>query len=628
MRLAAAAALIFSLAQAGTPSRPVIGDGGPATSAWLRWPTGIAMDASGNLFIAADFSNRIRKVAPNGIISTIAGTGGAGFMGDGGPATAALLNGPKGVAVDKTGNIFIADSNNNRIRKITPNGVISTFAGNGIGGLSGDGGPATAAQILMPFCVAFDPSGNLLIGTMGSIRRVTPNGLISTVAGGVEKGFNGDGGPAAAAQLGEVLGIAVDKTGTIYAAGDWRVRKITAGGIISIVFGNGSPAPPISSVAVDDAGNVYIGTDGMIRRISLTGTNTVFAGNGTNGFGGDGGLATGAQLGLPEALVFDGAGSLLVADHFNHRIRKITPDGVIRTIAGNGDEGPSPSPALRNPIGIAVDASGNLFVSDEIGNRIQKISPNGTISTFTTQVEHPTSLAVDSSGNIFAVSGARIQKISGAGVSSTIDVKAASADPSGRPFQPGGIAVDSAGSLFVADSSGSILKVTPDGATSTVAGSPAKPLFNLSYGIAVGAAQDLFVIDSGSNRVVKISRDGTPSTVAGNGSSGFSGDGGPAIAAQLRRPVSVALDKSGSLFISDSGNNRIRKVTPDGIIHTVAGNGVNDLGGDGGNATAAELNVPFGITVDAAGNLFIADTNNSRIRKVTPAGIISTVAGN
>lgn len=624
-------AALIALIQVGAspgsiaPFQSVIGDGGPATSAWLRWPHGIGLDDAGALYIADQFSNRIRKVTTAGIITTIAGTGESGYRGDGGPATAAMFNFPQGVTIDKAGAIFIADTNNNRIRKVDRNGVISTFAGDGVFGFSGDGGPATAAQIRHPFCLAFDSAGNLLIGTEGSIRRVTAVGVISTVAGTGERGFSGDGGPATTAQLGEVLSIAVDKAGNIYTAGDWRVRKITAGGIISSVFGSGPPGPPIESVAIDGAGNLYVGISGMIRKFESSGANVVIAGNGERGYSGDGGPASAARLSTPGSLAIDGAGNLVIADYVNYRIRRITGDGVIQTIAGNGNQGPSSSAALSDPIGVAVDAAGNIFVSEETANRIQKITPDGIVSTIVAQIARPVAIAIDSDGNIFSNDNNRIRKIARSGTGSIIEIQPSVV--TGRQFQTGGIAVDNAGNLFVADLNGRILKVTT-GSVTTVVGEATPPLFRPTFGLAVGSAQELLVVDSVNNRVVKISRDSVISTVAGNGAPGFSGDGGPATEAQLQRPMSVALDRLGNIYISDTGNNRIRKITSDGIIHTVAGNGVNDLGGDGGSALAAELNSPMGIALDAAGNLFIADGRNHRIRKVTPAGIISTVGGN
>jgi len=287
---------------AGSGINGFSGEGGPATSARLNLPFGVALDAAGNLYIADYLNNRIRKVTPAGIISTVAGNGSWGFSGDRGPATSAQLSGPRGVAVDAAGNFYISDYANHRIRKVTTDGVISTVAGNGTSGFSGDGGPATSAQLSYSNGVALDAAGNLYISDSNNnrIRMVTPAGIISTVAGNGNYGFSSDGGPAISTQLNLPRGVAVDATGNLYIAdcGNNRIRRVTPAGIISTV-----------------------------------------AGNGTWGFSGDGGAATSAQLNLPFGVGFGAAGSLYIADSGNNRVRKVSPAGVISTVAGNGTSG-------------------------------------------------------------------------------------------------------------------------------------------------------------------------------------------------------------------------------------------------------------------------------------------------
>ncbi len=291
----------------------------PATSAQLAAPSGIALDASGNLFIADSGNNRVRMINPKGVITTVAGNGTAGFSGDSGAATSAQLNGPVGVAVDAAGNLYIADVTNYLVRKVS-NGVITTVAGNGTGGFSGDGGPATSAQIYNPYelkvdainnlCV--DAAGNLYIADSGNnrVREVTPAGVITTVAGTGTGGFSGDGGPATSAQLHGPTGVTVDAAGNLFIAdsANHRVRKVTPTGVISTVAGNG---------------NV----------IFFNGTFPTF------GFGGDGIPATLAQLYYPNGVTVDAAGNLYIADSGNNRVRKVTPNGIITTIAGNGLSG-------------------------------------------------------------------------------------------------------------------------------------------------------------------------------------------------------------------------------------------------------------------------------------------------
>ncbi len=283
---------------AGTGENGFSGDRSPATLARMSSPRQIALDSIGNLYIADSFNNRIRKVTLAGMISTVAGNGKGGFAGDGGPATAAALASPMGVAADRFGNLFISDSRNNRIRKVTPDGSISTIAGTGNPGFSGDGGPAIFAAI-NPFGLAVDATGNLFIadGYNHRIRKITPEGVISTVAGNGTQGFRGDGGPATAAELADPMSIAVDDAGNLF-IGDMnnnRIRKVTAGGLISTVAGNGTPS-----------------------------------------FHGDGGPATAAGLGV-MGLAVDRTGYLYIADENSNRVLKVTPEGLIFTVAGNGN---------------------------------------------------------------------------------------------------------------------------------------------------------------------------------------------------------------------------------------------------------------------------------------------------
>jgi len=601
------------------------GDGGPATGASLNWPWGVAVDAAGNLYIADEHYSRIRKVSPAGTITTVAGTGYMGFSGDGGPATAASLSGPYGVAVDAAGNIYVADTRNSRIRKVSPAGTITTVAGNGSPFFSGDGGPATAAALDRPYGVAVDPAGNVYVADTGNsrIRKVSPAGTITTVAGNGTSSFYGDGGPATAASLYAPGGVAVDAAGNIYVAdsNNSRIRKVSPAGTIATVAGNGqrgysgdgglayvASLNGPSGVAVDAAGNLYIADTGnnRLRMVRQTGTIATVAGNGGLRFYGDGGPATAASLFLPTGVAVDAAGNLYIADTRNDRIRKATPAGTITTVAGNGqvgysgDGGPATAASLNYPRGSAVDAAGNLYVADGNNNRIREVSPAGTITT---------------------VAGNGVQGFSGDGGPAT------GASLSGAY----GVAVDAAGNLYIADSNNKrIRKVSPSGIISTVAGNGAwvfsgdgGPATSASLyrpsGVAVDAAGNLYIADGGNYRIRKVSPVGIITTVAGNGSEGFSGDGGSATAASLGKPYGVAVDAAGNIYVADTNNGRIRKVSPAGIITTVAGNGALGFSGDGGPATAAWLGLPEAVAVDAAGNLYIADTYNYRIRKVLAA---------
>jgi sugar lactone lactonase YvrE len=323
------------------------GDNGPAILAQLNNPAGVALDKNGNIYIADAYNHRIRKViAATGIITTVAGMGSTGFSGDDGPATAAQLNGPIGVSVDQQGHLYIVDQGNNRIRKvISPTGVITTIVGTGVIGFFGDGGPATEAQLSAPYRVTLDEAGNLYIadGANDSIRKViSPTGIITTIAGIGLSGFSGDGGLATNAQLNVPVSVVVDKLGNLYIAdnSNHRIRKVIAAtGVITTVAGMGSigfsgdnglaTAAQLqfpSSVAVDKAGNLYIADEGnhRVRRVdAATGLINTIVGTGSNGFSGDGGLALAAELSSPTGIAFDSSGNLYIADLGNHRIRKV-----------------------------------------------------------------------------------------------------------------------------------------------------------------------------------------------------------------------------------------------------------------------------------------------------------------
>ena len=623
-----AAGVISTVAGAGTEGYN--GDGGAATAAQLNYPVGVAVDGAGNLYIADLGNHRIRKVDAAGVISTVAGAGstgesGGGFGGDGGPATAAQLRSPAGVALDGAGNLYIADALNNRIRKVDSAGTITTVAGAGTEGFGGDGGPATAAQLYRPAGVALDGAGNLYIADFGNnrIRKVDAAGVISTVAGAGSTGesgggFGGDGGPATAARLYLPRGVALDGAGNLYIADllNHRIRKVDAAGVISTVAGAGSTGesgggfggdggPAVAArlnfpvgVAVDGSGNLYIAdTDNdRIRKVDAAGVISTVAGG---GYGGDGGPAVAAQLDWPFDVALDGAGNLYIADWLHNRIRKVDAAGVISTVAGGGsslgDGGPATAAQLNFPEGVAPDGAGNLYIADTYNNRIRKVDAAGVIST-----------------------------VAGGGSSLGDGGPATAAQLSG----PSGVAVDGAGNLYIADRGNRrIRKVDAAGVISTVAGGgsslgdggPATAArLNFPVGVALDGSGNLYIADTDNNRIRKVDAAGVISTVAGDGTCCYSGDGGPAVEAQLSGPSGVAVDAAGNLYIADTENERIRKVDAAGVISTVAGDGTHGFGGDGGAATAAQLRRPRGVAPDGAGNLYIADTWNDRIRRLTP----------
>ncbi len=452
------------------------------------------------------------------VVTTLAG-GSYTFRGDGGPATAAQLSQIYHVITDPQGNVLVADRTNHQVVRIAANGILTVIAGNGIDGYSGDGGPATRASLSFPIALALDGAGNLYIADGGNyrIRRVSRDGVIETYAGDGEKRVQGDGGPALRASFDTLYGLAADAAGNLYVSDNaaHRIRRIATNGII----------------------NNFAGT--------------------TRGFSGDGGQAALAQLNEPWHLFLDPRGNLLIADSRNHRVRSVNPQGIITTIAGrgeaisDGDGGPALRAGIIGPPGVWADGAGNVFICDFF-SKVRHITPDGNIRTLA---------GTDDRG--FAGDGGPANR--------------------GRLNVPLAVAGDGAGSIYIADS------------------------INL--------------------RVRRVDNRGDISTFGGNGQFRFSGDGGPALAASFGAPFGLATDRQGNTYISDSENHRIRRIGADGRITTVAGTGAAGFSGDGGPGAAATLNYPLGIATDAQGNLYIADSLNNRVRRVTPNGIITTVAG-
>ncbi|MBX7221598.1 MAG: SMP-30/gluconolactonase/LRE family protein [Blastocatellia bacterium] len=604
-------------------------DGTVALGAGLNNPTTVTVDSQGNI-IFSDNSYIRRIDARTGLLSTVAGVREDGFSGDGGPATSAKLSKPKDVALDVDGNLFIADTGNNRIRRVdAKTGLITTVAGNGKATFDQDNVSATQAALNSPSGVILDDKRNLYITDQRNnrIRRVdAATGIISTVAGNGKLGFDGDNGPAKNASLGLGMGegggsgsIGLDRSGNLVIADAFnhRVRRVDAKtGIITTLAGNGNPTysgdggPALAaaltgpfSVAVDGLGNVVVFDSGnsRVRRIdAITGIITTVVGKSFEN--GDGGQAVGANLNGPAAAIFDTKGNLLVCDTRNHQIRKVDGvTGVITTLAGTGspgfagDNGPATKALLNQPQGLAVDPRGNIFVSDSLNNRIRRIDTStGTIVTVAgtgrpgfmgdgmnalmAELDTPTALALDEKGFIYIADSRnhRIRRLDfNAGTMSTY---AGNGSPTtsndGGPAltagipMPNSLALDPMGNLFVGtdnrvrriDTRGMITPVAGNGMpVSGADGGFAGSTSLIVSGVAFSTTGDLLVAET-LNKVRRISMQGTVSTVAGTGSLGYSGDNGKAIEARLNTPMGIAFDPAGNLYIADQGNNSIRFV--------------------------------------------------------------------
>lgn len=665
-------------------------EGVPALEEYISYPNSIAVDKQGNVYYNDGSRCLIRKIDTAGMVTTVAGNGTSGYSGDGGPATAAQINGDANIAVGASGNLYLADTYNLVVRRVTPDGIIRTIAGTGRTGGTGDGGPALAASLNLMGGIALDAQENVYIVTVdGRLRKITADGKIDTIAGTGTPGFSGDGGDARSARI-NGTDVAADGDGNVFIIDlTYRVRKVTPDGLITTVAGTGQygakgegdGGPAISAKlggsgfgAIDGKGGLYLPEPtGRVRHVRADGIIETVAGTGLAGFSGDGGAAEQAKFNIPNAAAVGPDGSLYITDLFNHRIRKVNPEGVISTFAGRGryagDQGSASAAILNDPVGVALDGGGSLYFSESYGARIRRVDTNGTIITVAgtgkpgqvsvsgpdaTQLDlvNPGAMAADAAGNVYFVEGLSVRRLSPSGELTTFagngqlgrqgdNGPATSASFGGIPQ---GLAVDAAGSLYIADSSNSVIRqVTADGNIRTIAGTTGTFAFGgdggpatsarLSYprGIAFDMAGNLFVVDSNNRRVRRIALDGTITTVAGNGRLDFldngwpvpQGDGGKAVNAQLFGPVSVAVDSAGSIFIGEhqSGyyfGNRIRRVTPDGLIETVAGTGDYGYSGDGGLARYAQLHWVSQLASNANGQVYFADRLNYRVRVLTP----------
>ena len=672
------------------------GDGGPAAEALVYGPTGVAVDATGNVYVAVRGNSRVRRIdASTGRIETLAGTGEHGYGGDGGPAAEALLFGPTGVAVDAAGNVYVADYVNSRVRRIdAATGWIETLAGTGEYRYGGDDGPATEAALNSPYGVAVDAAGNVYVADSGNdrVRRVDAStGWIETLAGTGEGGYGGDGGPAAEALLFGPTGVAVDAAGNVYVADyvNSRVRRIDAAtGWIETLAGTGEyryggddgPATEAAlnspyGVAVDAAGNVYVADSGndRVRRVDAsTGWIETLAGTGEGGYGGDGGPAAEALLFGPTGVAVDAAGNVYVADYVNHRVRVIGPAARMGVPLGSSGESitleVSPAGRMYRDGRLVVENSevtsenGDVYVLTRSAERIVL----ATYLPATQSVQLPTGVAVmlarDEDGtwrigetpvrNGYAHSHDgqeyvleladgqwRTARYAIRSVAGSTAVPEGISAVEASLFRPMGVTTDSAGNVYVAEPH-RVRRVDVSGVISTIAGSgdwgygggeESAVEARLAYPIGMASDDDgnLYVADRNNHRVRKIDPLGVISTLAGTGRDGYGGDGGAANEALLSYPTSVATDSAGNVYVADRGNHRVRKIdAATGVISTLAGTGGDGYGGDGGAANEALLSYPTSVATDSAGNVYVADEINYRVRRIDAStSVITTLAG-
>jgi sugar lactone lactonase YvrE len=592
---------------AGSIGGPGSADGAGPT-ARFDFPTGAAIDSAGNVYVADQRNHTIRKVSPDGIVTTLAGSAGVPGSADG-AGTAARFRGPTGVAVDRAGNVYVADRYNHIIRRITATGDVTTLAG--AAGVPGsDDGAGAAARFNVPTGVAVDGAGNVYVadGNNREVRKITAAGAVTTLVG-VSLVF-----PA---------GITVDGTGNVYVAdassSSCAIVKITPGAVVTTLAGGGSPGSVDGTgavarfnmpggVTVDSAGNVYVADRGshMLRKITPAGDVTTLAGSARK-FGKADGAGAAARFRFPAGITIDGTGNLYVADQGNHTLRKVTPGGDVTTLAGaagtaGSADGTGVAARFNAPGGIAADDGGNLYVADRYNQTLRRITPTGDVTTLA----------------------------GSASLGGSVDGKASDA----RFRMPSGVALDGAGNLYVADLGNQTLRrVTPAEEVTTLVGTPraagstdgtgAAARFHFPAGAAVDRAGNIYVADQFNRTIRKITPAGEVTTLAGTAGMVGSTDGNGA-AARFGGPVGIAVDSDGNVYVADK--HAIRKITAGGDVTTLAGV-VDTPGSDDGTGAAARFYFPAGIALDSTGNVYVADQFNSTIRRITRDGITTTLAG-
>jgi hypothetical protein len=595
---------------------------GEGNEARLSAPVGVVRDDAGNLYVADSANNAIRKITTNGLVTTVAGVAGAAGSADGAGA-AARFRSPYGIARDSSGNLYVADRVNHLIRKITPAGVVSTLAGLAQTPGTADG-TNSSARFRLPQAIAVDSANNVFVADTGNhtIRKITPDGVVTTFAGVAGSSGSVDK-TGTAAKFNSPVGLAFDGNGNLYVAdtGNHTLRKITPNGAVTTLAGlAGSPGSNNGTNAsarfnspfglVVNGANIYVADTGnhTIRNVTLTGVVTTLAGGaGVSGSTDATGLS--ARFNFPVGVAFDVNTNLFVTDFGNDTLREISPELAVTTFVGlpggsGSADGSGNLARFSFPSAVTTDSDGNTYVADQSNDTIRKIAPDGTVTTI-------------------------------AGAANSVGTNNGTA-LNARFNSLAGLAFDPSGNLIILDTANQMVrKMSPLGEVSTLAGLPgtsgtndgagSNARFSTPFGLAVDTNGMIYVGDTHNHTIRKITPDGTVTTFAG--SVGVAGNlDANGLAAQFSFPEQMAFDNNQNLFVMNEGTSTIRKITPGGDVITFAGNS-GTAGSADGTGTNATFSSPFGLAADASGNLFVADTVNQTIRKITPAGVVTTIAG-
>ncbi|QDQ26928.1 hypothetical protein FNU76_11455 [Chitinimonas arctica] len=600
-----------------------------ATAARFYGPSAVVLDSAGNSYMADTANHTIRKISPTGEVSTLAGAAGKPGSVDGSGATARFYE-PQGLALDSSGNLYVADSGNHTIRMVSATGVVSTVAGlaGSAGAVDGSG---AEARFFRPTGLVVDGAANLYVSDSANhaLRLINSGGLVRTLAG--QAGARGSNdGFGTAARFDTPQGLALGKDGNLYVAdANHLVRKITPAGQVDTLAGTaGAPGNADGTgtaarfydprgLSADANGNIYVADtfNATIRKINPAGVVSTLAGAAGQSGSADG-LTNGARFHLPLGLANDAAGNVYVADSGNNTLRRITPQGLVDTVAGTAGvrgsiDAVGAAAQFNGQHGLASDAAGNVYVADTANSTIRKISSTGVVTT---------------------LAGT-------AGVNGSADGMAGEA----RFYASQSVAIDGSGNLYVADTANStVRKISPNGQVSTFAGVAGQSghvdgvgdeaRFYLPQGVTTDPAGNVYIsdtlLDKNTPRYSAVIRKITPvgrvTTMAGSGVLG--GADGLGATASFNEPRGLASDEAGNIYVADSANATIRRITPAGIVSTLAGSAGNS-GSRNGIGALAQFNNPTGLTVGADGFIYVADTGNHLIRKVGLDGTVTTVAG-